>query len=83
MNSTKRHKYTLTSILKLKLKLNLRYEFANAENTLLIGLGKSLITVMAYKVALGGDMCVRWVRFRFFYGGAGFSTLARHSCRLR
>ena len=26
-----------------------------------IGLGRSLVTVMAYKVVLGGDMCVRWV----------------------
>ena len=61
MNLAKRHKSTLTSISKLKLKLNLRYGFINAEKNLLIGLGRSLVTVMAYKVALGGDMYVRWV----------------------
>ena len=61
MNYTKRHKYTLTSILKLKLKLNLKSGFMNVEKIYHIELGRVLVTVMAYKVVLGGDMCVRWV----------------------
>lgn len=61
MNPTKRHKVTLTSSLKLKLKFVLRYDFMNVEKIYYIGLGRSLVTVMAYKVVLGGDMCVRWV----------------------
>ena len=61
MNSAKRHKYTFTSILKLKLKFHLKYGFMNVEKIYYIGLGRSLVTVMANKVVLGGDMCVRWV----------------------
>jgi len=61
MNPTKRYKFTLTSILKLKLKLNLSFGFMNVEIFYHIGLGRSLVTVIAYKVVLGGDMCVWWV----------------------
>jgi hypothetical protein len=47
MNSTKRHKYTLTSIFMLKLKLNLKSGFVNVEKIYHIELGRSLVTVMA------------------------------------
>ena len=50
MNPTKSHIYTLTSILKLKLKFNLKSGFMNVEIFYHIGLGRSLVTVMAYKV---------------------------------
>jgi hypothetical protein len=43
-------KLTLTSNLKLKLKLNLRYDFTNVEKTLRIVLGSHLVTVVAYLI---------------------------------
>ena len=75
MNHTKRLKSTLTSILKLKLKFIIRSEFMNVEKICHIGLGRSLVTAMAYKVVLGSDMCCGGFDFVFSTVGLVFQLL--------
>jgi len=55
--SYKETQSTLTSILELKSKVIFRSEFMNVEKIYVIGLERNLVTVMAYKVVLGDDMC--------------------------
>ena len=46
MNATKRHKYTLTSILKLKLKLNTKYDKLSVKETPSFRLVQSFSTLI-------------------------------------
>ena len=77
MDPTERQQSTLTSILKLNLKLILRYDFMNVEKIYHIGLRRSLVTVMAYKLSLE-VICVCGV-FDFVFSAMGLIFQLLHA----